>query len=371
MKKFLAVLLFASGVCFAQAPNCNLLNRVVSTAGPDLSYNNLTQQKCVVWKLMYYAEGFATLSIQVEVAPDNNGAPGAFVAVPAGNVVVGTNPLTAITYGSSTLQIYAPWVRVNLTATTGGPGFVNYNLIGNSYVNNSSPTTGGGSGGGAVFGPDAVGATPTQPPIQDSGVDGGGLIRRLAVTTGGSMGIGNIATGADGIPNTQLAGTGTAAALDLLSNAPFLFNGTNWNRQRAVSITNSAVLTGAQGAMLEEKSGRFSVLSTPAAGTQGTASSAGVAGQRRIADCVGFSASSIVAPVLTALKVNLIDGATGGTAIASWTVAINAATGQNVAPQMYCGLNLQNTTGNALTLEFSAALANLSESVTLIYYVIQ
>lgn len=370
MKKIVSFLLLGAALAFAQsAPNCNLTNQILSVSGTGSNYN-ATSIKCVAWTFSYFSEGFSAVSIQVESAPDNGGVPGAFAIIPAASII-GTNPLTSTSSGSFTINGYFPWLRVNLTTAT-GTGFVNYSLIGNSYVGPSSSvaTSSTITGTVPVIGPDANATPSTTAPVQIAGNDGTN-VRRVAVTTGGSVGIGNVVTGADGIPNTQISGTGTGAALDLLGGAPYLFNGAAWNRLRSATITNEAILTGPSGAALIEHSGRFSVLSSPAAGTLATATTAGVAGQKRIADCVGFAASSVVAPALTALKVNLIDGVSGGTAIATWTVAISAATGQNVAPQMYCGLNLQNTTGNGLTLEFSAALANLSESVTLIYYAVQ
>lgn len=114
---------------------------------------------------------------------------------------------------------------------------------------------------------------------------------------------------------------------------------------------------------------RWSVTSNPAAGSQATASRAAAVGRRHVADCVSFSAASTTAPQLTALTVNLRDGATGaGTVL--WTVQVvaPAVTGQNVAPFVFCGLDLPGSVNTAMTLEFSAALANLIQSVTLAGY---
>lgn len=114
---------------------------------------------------------------------------------------------------------------------------------------------------------------------------------------------------------------------------------------------------------------RRKVVSTPAVSNQATASIAGVANLRHVADCVAFSAGSTTAPALTALTVNLRDGATGaGTVLASWQVIVPAGTGQNVVPFAVCGLNLPGTANTAMTLEFSALLTNLLESTTLTYY---
>lgn len=114
---------------------------------------------------------------------------------------------------------------------------------------------------------------------------------------------------------------------------------------------------------------RWSVTSTPAAGSQASAARAAAAGRRHVVECVTVSAGSTLAPVLTALTVNLRDGASGAGAVL-WTVqvVIPAATGQNVAPFTVCGLELPGTANTAITLEFSAALANLIQSVTLTGY---
>lgn len=118
------------------------------------------------------------------------------------------------------------------------------------------------------------------------------------------------------------------------------------------------------------KGGRWSVLSTPAAGSQATASkSAGAAGVRHVADCVSISGGAVAAPVATALQINLRDGATGaGTVLWSITVVAPAAAGNTIPAMSVCGLNLVGTAATAMTLEFSSLLANLSESVTLTGY---
>lgn len=114
---------------------------------------------------------------------------------------------------------------------------------------------------------------------------------------------------------------------------------------------------------------RLGARSNPAAGSQATASAAAIANFKHVADCVAFAGGSTTAPALTALSVNLRDGATGaGTVLWSQQVVVSAATGQNVAPFAVCGLNLPGTANTAMTLEFSASLANLSESVALTYY---
>jgi hypothetical protein len=123
---------------------------------------------------------------------------------------------------------------------------------------------------------------------------------------------------------------------------------------------------------ITEKGARWSQLSAPAAGSQGTTSkAAGAAGVRHVADCVSYSAGAIAAPAATALTINVRDGASGGgTVIWSKTVTIPATAAPHY-DQNFCGLNLIGTAATAMTLEFSAALASESESVTLTGYDVQ
>jgi hypothetical protein len=126
-------------------------------------------------------------------------------------------------------------------------------------------------------------------------------------------------------------------------------------------------------ASLVEKGGRWSVTSSPAAGSQASASQAvGAQGVFHVADCVSYSAGAIAAPAATQLTINLRDGASGaGTVLWSKTVAVPATAGVHITGD-FCGLNLINVSNStAMTLEFSAALASEFESVTLTGYDVQ
>lgn len=182
---------------------------------------------------------------------------------------------------------------------------------------------------------------------------------------------------------TLLAGAAMIVSADLLSDnfsnpdvvphGAFMegWNGATWARTRVASLATmplSQTFTSSVevGRLLAEKPSRWSKPSTPAVSTLASASVAAEASVRHVADTVCFSAASTTAPVLTKLNVNLRDGATGaGTIIASWTVVIPAATGQNVAPICFPDLQLVGTTNTAMTLEYSSLLANLFEDVTL------
>lgn len=114
----------------------------------------------------------------------------------------------------------------------------------------------------------------------------------------------------------------------------------------------------------------FAVQSTPAAGSQATISQAsGGSGVKNVAEsaCFGFSATTALAGITT-VTVNLRDGATGaGTVLQAWQFTLPAAT---VAPFSQCvsGLHISGAAATALTLEFSAAVGNLMESVALTGY---
>lgn len=84
----------------------------------------------------------------------------------------------------------------------------------------------GSAAGGTVYGPDAVGVAPTQAPLLVSGVDGGGLIRRLLTSVAGALqvDISGLVTGgaarlvtASG--NYPISGTDGINARQILTNA--------------------------------------------------------------------------------------------------------------------------------------------------------
>jgi hypothetical protein len=160
----------------------------------------------------------------------------------------------------------------------------------------------------------------------------------------------------------------------LLGASDLLWDTSQWVRHKAAALTTfpTATTTTARnivGAAIMEKSSRWTVISNPAASSQATASIAAEASVRHVVDCVSFSAVAVVAPVLTALTINVRDGATGaGTVLWTFQVMSPAATGQAVVPHSICGLNLVGTTNTAMTLEFSALLTNLIESVSISGY---
>lgn len=148
----------------------------------------------------------------------------------------------------------------------------------------------------------------------------------------------------------------------------------------AVTIYDSAgnaIATGAtaagqsansgQGALQVVLPGTWSVSSTPAAGSQATASQAAGGGTvRHVATSASFALSATTAlAAITTLTINLRDGATGaGTIRKSWQVTLPAAT---LLPIFFgmSGLSIVGSANTAMTLESAAAIGNLMVSVTL------
>jgi hypothetical protein len=117
-----------------------------------------------------------------------------------------------------------------------------------------------------------------------------------------------------------------------------------------------------------EKGARWGIFNQPASGAQATISkAAGAAGVRHVADCVSFSAGAVVAPTAAQLVVNLRDGASG-TGTVLWTQEIAANGAAQYATFSICGLNLIGSSATAMTLEFSALLASVAQSVSLSGY---
>jgi hypothetical protein len=149
------------------------------------------------------------------------------------------------------------------------------------------------------------------------------------------------------------------------------FNGTGWDKSRTADLSNYNVTTtltavNSIGAGLVENGSRWTVNSAPAAGSQATASITNEASVRHVATAVCYSAGSTTAPVLTSKTIVLRDGATGaGTVLLTLNVTISAAPGNNIAPNCINIGNIVGTTNTAMTAEWDAGLANLSETVTL------
>lgn len=123
-------------------------------------------------------------------------------------------------------------------------------------------------------------------------------------------------------------------------------------------------------ASIAEKGARWSAVSDPAAGTQATVTRAGITAPQNayhVVDCVSYSAGAITAPAATTLTVQILNNATP---LWAKTISIPATAGMHVDGNV-CGLNLIGGAGLSMTAQFSVALANESESITMTGYDVQ
>ena len=234
-------------------------------------------------------------------------------------------------------------------------------------------------GSASVQGVAGFGASPVGNPVYVAGQATNGTVQPLFLDTNGGLALsGSQPVLNDGVTNFLMGVfPGVMTGVNSISPASmrtvsYSYNGTTWDRLRTASLTNfpTAVTTTARnsiGASTTEKGSRWSIVSAPAAGTVSSASIAAEASVRHVVDCVSFSATASAAITTNSLTVVVRDGATGaGTVIWQWVVnPVNAGTGaQSVQPHSLCGLNLTGTTNTAMTAEFSAGVANVSEAVS-------
>lgn len=342
--------------------------------------------------LSYVTNGPCT-SLQLRLEGSNNGT--VFFALTNDALDSASNPVSGTSFSGSIAAIgYYPVIRANLVAISGCTISASYSgstsmpppsgpllqvaspdrlLIANNLVTSAAfstitlPTPYGNSYGSIWLQCSAACAA-------------GGVINVLAAPSDSGLGSTNIGT-------FTVATVATLQRFDINGNAalntsrifisitPTAASANTWTIVYNFSrVPNSQVsgsasqLAGqsANGAVLTVLPGNFSAINNPAAGAQASASvAAGGTTVRHVANCITFSSGSTTAPALTALTVNLRDGASGAGSII-WTheVVISASTGQNTPPVEVCGLNIVGSPNTAMTLEFSAGLANLIEAVS-------
>jgi len=154
-------------------------------------------------------------------------------------------------------------------------------------------------------------------------------------------------------------------AVNIVAENPALFNGTNMDRARSGAAANLSAFS-STGAELTVLPGNWTVVSTPSAATQATATkAAGAAGVRHV--CTSVSASFAGTATNAATLVNLRDGVTG-TGTILWSQYLSAIS-NDVRSLNISGLNIVGSAATAMTLEFAAAGASGTlESVTITGY---
>ena len=184
--KRLLILVALTVPLFAQtqtkvAPDCTIAASFTAT-GNSANYDNRsrvsvnTGPPCTIWALTWQAEAAATsLTINIEGAPDSNGAPGSFTSLANAT----TFPNGKLTYSAT--GAYSPWMRITVSAI-GATGLINATL--NGWREDQASIAGGGGGGSGcpgtvmtpcvVVGPTAQGSAPTDAPVQTAIVDNAG-----------------------------------------------------------------------------------------------------------------------------------------------------------------------------------------------------
>lgn len=196
-------------------PNCQI-NFQFTATGTSPQFPGTTPDAfdnrnlgCTAWAIVYSNSGFSAISIVAQTAPNVAGVPGSWSTYTP-TTSGGSNPNTSTTsaatlFGSGTN--YFPWIRVNLTTATGS-GIVQ----GTMYGWKTQPVAvyfGGGGGGtinSVVWGPDASGSPPTEPPILTAGIDGTNVQTIKTDTSGRQLVVGAAAAGAAVAGNPVLFG---------------------------------------------------------------------------------------------------------------------------------------------------------------------
>jgi hypothetical protein len=109
-------------------PNCNIRN-VFTNAGANQVYDN-RHTLCTAWQLSYVAAGYTTLSIELDSAPDVNGAPGVWSPVIT---------LSSPTGASGSWVGTSSWLRILITSAVGSG---NITVIAGGYLQNPGASSG-------------------------------------------------------------------------------------------------------------------------------------------------------------------------------------------------------------------------------------
>ena len=256
-----------------EQPDCQVFFTLTASGNGTRIDNRYTG--CTFWSVSFNNTGFSALTLAVQSAPNSSGVPGTFVTF-AGTTVSGSNPSTSTTSASWIGTGYYPFVRVNLSGTTGS-GTVSGNLYGWRQRPSTSTSSGGcadpctvvqptaanlnatvvGSGTAGtpaagtvtvqgitsgtpiqIQGRVADGATSSGNPVPVSGVDASGNTQVMATMTTGRPIVQPSTSGvalADALSNTVSlpAGSDTADSTQstvTMRTVPSVFNGSTWDR---------------------------------------------------------------------------------------------------------------------------------------------
>jgi hypothetical protein len=100
-------------------PDCSIQIPNATATGAGINFDN-RGFNCVDWTVTIQFRGFSGASVELDSAPDNNGAPGAFAPF-GGTIISGANPTTVFVQNAATATMtnFFPWLRLNVTSLTG------------------------------------------------------------------------------------------------------------------------------------------------------------------------------------------------------------------------------------------------------------
>lgn len=228
------------------APDCSISATLTSpsqTTTVSAITCSFNQTGVWVWTAAYYVDGFSAVTVTVQAAQDNNGAPGVWGTMSGVNSSVGcgANPCTVATSSWIVLTQEVPWVRVILAGATGS-GAVHVTLYGSR-----NPGSGGGSGGGGGGGGGGCAGTLSTPCVvagEDSAaaainmfVDSNGAV----IQSAGAVALGDSVTTNVIVPNFGFSGGGAINYPSIM----FGYNPANNEYYRARQDPGGRLLTGA------------------------------------------------------------------------------------------------------------------------------
>lgn len=169
---------------------------------------------------------------------------------------------------------------------------------------------------------------------------------------------------------------------NIVAENPALYNGgtvsqagftqPTFDRAKSASAANQTASVSGVGVELVAQVAGWTIQNTGGGGAQATASqAAGAAGVRHVMTAILVTVSATAAPAQTAMVLNIRDGASGaGTIKWSATLVLPATAGASQVIQL-SGLTIVGSAATAMTIEFTAGLANVIQSVNAQGYDIQ
>lgn len=166
MKPFRFSLLFVLLAALAWSQDCTQNVRLPDAGGSGVgaSFANLAKG-CSHWVFEYSSTGVVGVTVQVETAPDAGGVPGVWSVVPSSGVLIGAFPVISDEQGGAVVfDVWAPWIRVNMTAGAGDTSGLKAILYGwrtgppitRAIVGSLTPGGGFTPGGASIPGTDGL-----------------------------------------------------------------------------------------------------------------------------------------------------------------------------------------------------------------------